>query len=329
MKENIESLNDLKDNLKYYNKTLESIPLVFQYNKRDMPGLISTAEMNEQLNSIQAPYFESCALSGKGVMETLTMCCKMVLKQMQDKSKTERPANRPAAGRSAVEPTAAELPQLTLAESAPAVDESVEGQVRRKTEAQPLTDTDIAAGNDLRTVPAPSLGYDRAIGQSAEPGERAGMSVTKERGTEDITEGPHLPAMQTRAPQVGKIEDGKKICPRCSLKFKPNVKQCPICRIILVPEDQGDVISTRENAREEVLPTARDTTGHVHAPLTACKISTDNHNGHQIEIVSCEQPRTASPHAITIPLIVRITDRNEDLNVELTISINKTHTTQQ
>jgi len=86
MEENIESFNDLEENLRFYKKDLYSIPFVMQYNKRDLPNIISVEELNATLNKLQSPYFEACALKGPGVMEALTACCKQVLRQLDEAS---------------------------------------------------------------------------------------------------------------------------------------------------------------------------------------------------------------------------------------------------
>lgn len=84
--ENIESFQNLKENLQYYNRNLEDIPLIFQYNKRDMPDVLSIEELNKQLNQGSLPFFESVAVKGTGVLPTLTSCCKMVLQNLKQKS---------------------------------------------------------------------------------------------------------------------------------------------------------------------------------------------------------------------------------------------------
>ncbi len=85
-RENIESFQNLKENLQYYNRNLENIPLIIQYNKRDMPDVLSIEELNKQLNPGSLPFFESAAVNGTGVLPTLTSCCKMVLQNLKQKS---------------------------------------------------------------------------------------------------------------------------------------------------------------------------------------------------------------------------------------------------
>src|SRR5258708_20200955 len=71
MEENKESLANLRANLAEYNISLDSIPWVMQYNKRDLPNVYSLDELNAELNpGGKAPFFEAVAREGKGVFET-------------------------------------------------------------------------------------------------------------------------------------------------------------------------------------------------------------------------------------------------------------------
>lgn len=82
MDENLESLQDLNENLNYYKKDLSTIPFVMQYNKRDMNNILPIAELEQRINSNNVPHFAASAIDGTGVIETLTACCKLVFKQM-------------------------------------------------------------------------------------------------------------------------------------------------------------------------------------------------------------------------------------------------------
>ena len=68
---NQESFDNLKENLGFYNHRLEEIPLVFQYNKRDLKNISSLDKLNDNLNGMNRPYFEAVARNGHGVIETL------------------------------------------------------------------------------------------------------------------------------------------------------------------------------------------------------------------------------------------------------------------
>ena len=100
LQENIESLKDLAENLRFYKKDLTAFPFVLQYNKRDLPNVMPTEELNTMLNTLNVPSLESSAVTGMGVVETLTTICKIVLKQMDSgtaKKKPLQPSVRPIA----------------------------------------------------------------------------------------------------------------------------------------------------------------------------------------------------------------------------------------
>src|SRR5215510_3378956 len=68
--ENKESLSNLRANLAEYGLTLDAIPWVIQYNKRDLPNVYTVDELNAELNPGHVPFFEAVASEGKGVFET-------------------------------------------------------------------------------------------------------------------------------------------------------------------------------------------------------------------------------------------------------------------
>ena len=78
MKENIESLQNLRDNLTELGLNFDSMPLVLQWNKRDLPHCMTVAELETQLNPRALPTFEACALTGEGVYETLHKVCRSI-----------------------------------------------------------------------------------------------------------------------------------------------------------------------------------------------------------------------------------------------------------
>jgi len=80
---NIESLYNLHDNLKEYELSLEKIPFVMQWNKRDLPDALPVSELEEELNPEGYQSFEAVAIKGYGVFDTLKAVAKMVLRQLQ------------------------------------------------------------------------------------------------------------------------------------------------------------------------------------------------------------------------------------------------------
>jgi signal recognition particle receptor subunit beta len=81
MDENIESLENLEENLLEYGYKMEKMPLVFQYNKRDLNFINSVEELEKRLNPRGLPYFEAVATKGTGVFDTLKCISKLVLDQ--------------------------------------------------------------------------------------------------------------------------------------------------------------------------------------------------------------------------------------------------------
>jgi hypothetical protein len=114
MEANIESMQNLYDNMAQHGYNLTSIPFVVQYNKRDLPNAAPIRELQAALNPgwpledparqrvtadpyhegeilvehiegqwvERAPYFEAVAMSGEGVFDTLKAVSKLVLKSL-------------------------------------------------------------------------------------------------------------------------------------------------------------------------------------------------------------------------------------------------------
>src|SRR5436309_4889993 len=76
---NLDSFKNLEENLAEMGLSSESLPLVLQYNKRDLADILSVDEMNRLLNPHGWPAFESSALTGQGVFETLKGVSKLTL----------------------------------------------------------------------------------------------------------------------------------------------------------------------------------------------------------------------------------------------------------
>lgn len=88
-KKNIDSLNQLYENLKTYNLDLFNIPFVMQYNKIDLRNskipILNSKIMQKDLNSlIKAPAYEASALKGGNVILTLKKIISMTLASIQD-----------------------------------------------------------------------------------------------------------------------------------------------------------------------------------------------------------------------------------------------------
>jgi len=84
MEENKESLANLEENLADYDMSLDSIPWVIQYNKRDLPDIYTVEELNRELNPKNVPFFEAVATEGIGVFETFRGLSKLLLEKLSE-----------------------------------------------------------------------------------------------------------------------------------------------------------------------------------------------------------------------------------------------------
>jgi signal recognition particle receptor subunit beta len=82
---NLESFKGLKSNLLEQELDINLMPLVFQYNKRDLDNLIPLEKIDQLLNPLNVPYVESSAMNGVGVFETLSEIGKLVVPKVREK----------------------------------------------------------------------------------------------------------------------------------------------------------------------------------------------------------------------------------------------------
>jgi mutual gliding-motility protein MglA len=80
---NLESIANLRDNFSEQGINLEEFPMVMQYNKRDLPDILTVEELNATLNPRGVPFYEAVATNGQGVLKTFTATSKLVLQDMQ------------------------------------------------------------------------------------------------------------------------------------------------------------------------------------------------------------------------------------------------------
>ncbi|HEY3202280.1 MAG TPA: ADP-ribosylation factor-like protein [Thermoanaerobaculia bacterium] len=93
---NLEAWQNLKDNLKANEITFESIPVVVQYNKRDLADILAVDAMQEALGLSSYPFVEAVASAGRGVTETFKLISKLtfvdLLRRLQGRRAEEASA---------------------------------------------------------------------------------------------------------------------------------------------------------------------------------------------------------------------------------------------
>jgi mutual gliding-motility protein MglA len=80
MDSNLKSLENLKANLAEEGISIENLPLVFQYNKRDLPYVANLEALRKLINPWGFPDFESVATKGEGVFEAFKELAKLVVR---------------------------------------------------------------------------------------------------------------------------------------------------------------------------------------------------------------------------------------------------------
>ncbi len=82
VEDNLESLQDLKEMLREYGYDYQTIPLVYQYNKRDLFYVTPVEEFEELLNERGCRSFEAIAVQNKGVVESFRAVCAEVIQRL-------------------------------------------------------------------------------------------------------------------------------------------------------------------------------------------------------------------------------------------------------
>ncbi len=77
---NLTSRDELLDHMRHYGKSLDTMPLVVQINKLDLPEVVEPTHLSKTLALGDAPVLEAIALHGNGVAETLTAITRGVAK---------------------------------------------------------------------------------------------------------------------------------------------------------------------------------------------------------------------------------------------------------
>ena len=82
---NLETLNDLENNLRQDGHKMDEFPWVIQYNKRDLPNVAPIQYLQIKLNKYNVPYFEAVSTQGTGVFETLKAVINLVVANVKKK----------------------------------------------------------------------------------------------------------------------------------------------------------------------------------------------------------------------------------------------------
>jgi hypothetical protein len=211
---NEESLSNLRQNLEELGLDLHAVPLVFQYNKRDLRNILPIAKLQEALNPAGAPSFEAAAVHGVGVFETLKEISRLSLDSIRAKvaeetrtgiagvGKRSRARAAPAAAPppAAAEPAAAEPPAADPAQMEPLAVEFAEEDTDKVRVRAVRTRGSLDIGEELEKLrvitaeskmKAPTAVRDRDVDKLFRdliaPGGEAGQEIER-RATLEVPE---------------------------------------------------------------------------------------------------------------------------------------------
>ncbi len=83
LQENVESWNELNEELRKMGRNPGEFPLVMQWNKRDLPNTLPVNVLEQYLNPYRAPSFEAVAVRGRGTVESLRVAINSTLRRLE------------------------------------------------------------------------------------------------------------------------------------------------------------------------------------------------------------------------------------------------------
>jgi hypothetical protein len=104
--DNLASFEELKSMLAAYGRRIDEMPLVVQYNKRDLADPYALEDLHRKLAMRGATAFEAVAKDGTGVLQTLTTISKRVIRSLRERAQEAEPTPAPAVKRAPVAPSA-------------------------------------------------------------------------------------------------------------------------------------------------------------------------------------------------------------------------------
>jgi len=140
MAENIESLDNLAKNLRENGLDIMDLPIVLQYNKRDLPTTMTIEEMNAKLNRNNWPTVEAVAVNGDGVFQTLKAISQGVIKRLnREQGYSESGQKAPRAFGGAKAPPASTSGQGKAVAGAPVAAQTASARVAPPAPKSPTT----------------------------------------------------------------------------------------------------------------------------------------------------------------------------------------------
>lgn len=358
MAENIESLEDLERNLLYYGKKMEDIPMVMQYNKCDLENLSSIGDLNSKLNKRNLPYTRSSAVTGKGVMETLTIVCKIVLQNLEDGAKKPKPAfkERPSAFAPTPPPPVSKPapPKPSPFPPSRPADQLIELEPEEEVSEIERLRAERRATIDRLLKPEPESPAEVALKGKPEPQVEEPEEIEEIEEQEEIAQEP----VELKSP-----EETEGVSVDATLELggieKEDLEKEAFVPEVELPEEPLEF----EEIEEEAQPEAEEGVLEMERPKEELELGAEEEvrleeaekaevppdqfkpelmerpsepelleeklilapeaalKVSAIEIMSFEEPQKVSPSSIKLPLTIKLTDSNQEAKITLVIQV--------
>jgi hypothetical protein len=186
MQENLESFQNLHDNLAEYGYQQGSVPIVIQYNKRDLPNALPMDIIDKTINKFGYSWNEAVASQGKGVFESLKIMGKIVIDTLNKKY------SRPSYGAASAQPAPQQPAQKPAAQTAGPFYPPQQSPVRQQPSAPAPAPRSQPQQDIFRAAPQPAA----HPAPSARPAPQAAPQVASRPAVNPV---PHQPETQPRS----------------------------------------------------------------------------------------------------------------------------------
>lgn len=330
---NLESLENMRQNLEANEIEPGELPMVLQYNKRDLPNALPIEILNERLNPGGLPFHEAVAIRGQGVEETLKGATALVFRSL---------ASRYGSGEQAASPPA---PPAPAAPAAPVLAGDTPPEARAEVPAAatkrpgsatipPLRKTESAESDDLleslelhvddEELSLESVTTDPALGGAAEDDEEEIIDADELAGLSAGSEPPvQEPPRASSPPSPPRRQEGRSTLvsgPAETEELRSRLRRTPEPELSLEEfEDDDDVeeITLEESAPAPVQPPPPAPPSVALAARRSVAAAPITTNPVAVEL-------TAIPGRteVSIPVEVRVGNGTAQVNIHLSLTLN-------
>jgi signal recognition particle receptor subunit beta len=311
LEDNLLSLKDLEENLRYYGKKIEATPIILQYNKRDLPNVLPVEELDQKINRQNAPYFEAVAVLGKGVFETLTMICRLVLKGIEAGVEARR---SPGVSDTVLETPKPETPRVETSipkpEAPRPIPEAAPVKAPRVEKAPPRPESP-------RAIPGPAPGRelrlekDEALPKAERPiPEAAPVKAPR------VEKAPPRPESPRAIPDMAAAAKGLRLEKDLTPPESPRPARTPAIPGAKPKEEispPGERTFLGRGFDKKMPEPPQKMQGEIDRKIPAAK--------DRLRILSCGPPRVSPPSGLEIPLTVEIEGVGKTLSFNLAIKL--------